>query len=210
MSAASTELAALRAHGASLDERLSAVDTQQRAAVAARDAASEALTRLEQKAVSGDNVTASARQKAEDALVRAQAEAAAPWAERRAAVAAAIRAHAQEERRFVIEHLDELYSDLAPAAEAAAADVDHACRSVLEAVGRRMAVEQDVTRLIGLVRTPDPNAVARTRTEAVSQAINTLLLEGGERAPLLRDDPRQPVQPTAEAEPGRESEPAPA
>jgi hypothetical protein len=211
MSSVSTELATLRAQGANLDDRLQAVDTQQREATAARDAASAALVRLEQKAVTGDTVSAAERKKAEDTLSRAQIEAAAPWAERRAAVQAAIRDHERQLRAFASEHLSELYDDLAGAAQAAAEDVDHACRTIVEAVDRRMAVERDVFALIGLAgRLPDPNAVARTRTDALRQAVHALLQAGGEQAPLLRDDPRQvaSVEPTVEAEPDREPEPA--
>jgi len=204
MAAVSTELEALRAQGANLNDRLYAVDTQQREATAAKDAASVALTRLEQKAVAGNTVSAAERKRAEDALSKAEAEWGAPWAERRAAVQGAIREHERQLRAFAAEHLSELYGDLALAAQSAAADVDRACGAVVGAVERRMAIEREVFTLIGLAgRSPDPNAVARTRSEAVIREAQTLLREGGEAPPLLRADPRdvQQDEPAVEAEP---------
>jgi hypothetical protein len=76
------ELAALQAHGADLDERLRTIDQAEREAARRQAAASAALTRLEHDAVAGGDVTAAQRKKAEDDLARAQAELAAPFAER--------------------------------------------------------------------------------------------------------------------------------
>jgi hypothetical protein len=206
---AAETLEALFAQRADLDERLRSVDAQEREAAAARAAASEALTRLERRAASGERVDAAERKRAEDALTRARAELAAPFGERRAAVQDVIREHDATLRAFVGQHLAELYDKLAQDAETAATGVNVAARALLDAIERRMHVEREVFSLIGLVRRPEPNAVARTRTESVSQAIGTLLLEGGERAPLLYDDPRpRAVQlPTPDEAAEREPEP---
>jgi hypothetical protein len=123
-------------------------------------------------------------------------------------VQAAIREHAVIVRTFTTAHLPELYDGLALAAEAAAADVEHACRSLLETIGRRMAVEQQAFQLIALVRHPDPGAVAHTRTDAIRHAIDSMLVASGEPPPLLRDDPRH--HPAAESEPEAAREPEPA
>jgi hypothetical protein len=65
-----------------------------------------------------------------------------------------------------------------------------------------------VTTLSAMVRAPQLGDVGRTRAEAVAAAASALLQAGGEQAPLLRDDPRQPasVERPAEAEADREPE----
>lgn len=59
-----------------------------------------------------------------------------------------------------------------------------------------------MTTLAAMVRAPQLGDVARTRAEAVAAAASALLMAGGEQAPLLRNDPRQPQhdEPAAEAE----------
>jgi hypothetical protein len=70
--------------------------------------------------------------------------------------------------------------------------VDDAARELIDAYAARQAVEQRVFALAGVVRTPRPGDVARTRAEAVAREAEALLQRGGEEAPALVTDPRQP------------------
>lgn len=185
-------LAALLATRAELEERLDALDREQRAATKRRDAASGALADLERKMILGSVVTDAQRTDAEDALARAKAENAAPWLERRAGVLAAIRDHDRELQTFVADHLDELLAEQAEDGEAAAEAVDRACQALVAAFRERQAVEQRVVGIAAMIRIPRVEDVARTRAEAVVAEANRLLDAGGEAAPLLRVDPRAP------------------
>jgi hypothetical protein len=207
---ASTELAALLAQGRALRDRVDDIDRQQREATERAATASAALAQLERRGLAGEDV-GSQRKKLEAELAKAKATAAEPWAERRAGGQAAVRDHEQQVVLYVGQHFAELYGDLAEDAEAAAARIDAACNELLAAYHERMLVEGRVTTLAAIIRQPRPGDVGRTRAEAVAAAASALLQEGGEAAPLLRDDPRQaaPVQPPAEGEP-EEREPEPA
>jgi hypothetical protein len=202
-SVSSTELAALLAHGRDLRDRVDQVDRQEREAAARAAAASEALAQLERRGLAGDDVGAQ-RKKLEAELAKSKAAAAEPWAERRAGGQQAVRDHDRQVVLFVGQHFADLYTELAEDAEAAAVRVDHACNEFLAAYYERMTVEGRVIALTAMIRQPDPNAVARTRAEAVAAAASALLQAGGEQAPLLRSDPR----PAPRDEPVAEPEPA--
>jgi hypothetical protein len=66
-----------------------------------------------------------------------------------------------------------------------------------------------VTTLAAMVRAGGGADVERTKAEGVAAAASTLLQSGGEAAPVLRNDPREPQQdePVAEAEAEPEPEP---
>jgi hypothetical protein len=208
-SEASTELAALLDRGRALRDRLDDIDREQREATARAEAASAALAELERRALAGDDVSAE-RKRLEGELGKARARAGEPWAERRAGGQEAVRDHARQVTIFVGQNFAALYDELAADAEAAAARVDNACNELLAAYHERMIVDGRVTTLSAMIRAPQLGGVARTHAEAVAAAASALLQAGGERAPLLYNDPRQPapVQPTVEAEPEREPEPA--
>jgi hypothetical protein len=108
---------------------------------------------------------------------------------------------------YVGQHFADLYGEQAEDAEAAAARVDQACNELLAAYHERMLVEGRVTTLTAMVRAPGLGDVARTHAEAVAAAASTLLQSGGEQAPLLRDDPRQPQPDEPHAEVEAEPEP---
>jgi hypothetical protein len=198
---AATELAALLAHGRDLRDRVDEVERQQRDATARAAAVSAALAELERRGLAGADVGAQ-RKKLEAELAKAKAEAAEPWAERISGGQQAVRDHEQQVALFVGQHFPELYGELAEDAEAATGRFNHLCNELLAAYYERMTVESRVTALNAMVRQPEPNAVFRTRAEAVAQAVNALLQGGGEAAPLLRNDPRPPRdEPAAEPEP---------
>lgn len=197
----STELAALVAQRDALRDRVEAIDSEQREANERAANTSVALAELERRALAGDDVGGQ-RKKLEAELAKARAAAAEPWAERRAGGQQAVRDHEQQVRIFVGQHFAALYDDLAEDAEAAATRVDHACNELLAAYHERQVIDGRVTTLAAMVRAPQLGDVARTRAEAVAAAASALLMAGGEQAPLLRNDPRQPQhdEPAAEAE----------
>ena len=208
-SEAATELAALLDLGRAKRDRVDEIDGELREATGRAAAASDALAQLERRALAGDDVGAQ-RKKVEAELAKAKAAAAEPWAERLAGGQAAVRDHEQQVVLFVGQHFAELYGELAEDAEAAAARVDNACNELLAAYHERQLVEGRVIGLTGMIRQPQLGDVGRTRAEAVAAAASTLLRVGGEQAPILRNDPRQPesVEPPVEAEPEREPAPA--
>ena len=199
---ASEELHALVGSRLELDERLDVLDLQQREARASLDQASAALADLERAAAAGQQVAKTERTKAERELTEAKIAYGQPWAERRAGVHAAIRDAEQGVTAFVVEHLGELIAELHEDAEAAAEDLNRACRALEAAYARRMSVEEQVTRLASTVRPARPGDVRRTRAEAVVRDAERLLAEGGETPPTLAVDPRQPRhQPVAAEQP---------
>ena len=197
----SKELAALVAQDRALRDRVDDIDREQREATERAEAATAALAELERHALAGDDVSQQ-RKKFEAELAKAKAAAAEPWAERRAGGQQAVSDHAQQVTLFVGQNFAALYGELAEDAEAAATSVDHACNELLAAYHERQVIDGRVTTLASMVRQPQLGDVARTRGEAVAAAASALLQAGGEQAPLLRDDPRQPQQdePPAEAE----------
>jgi hypothetical protein len=206
-SEASAELAALLAQGHAIAQGVDDIDQQQRQATEEVARLSAVLADLERRAAAGEEVSDAQRTKAEQALTKARSKAAEPWAERRGGQQAAARDHDRKVALFVGENFPALYGDLAEDAEAAAASVDSAARALVSAYHERMAVEQRVTALSAWVRAPHPGNVAGTRSEAVVREAERLLAEGGERAPLLRDDPRQAASVEPTVTPEREPEP---
>jgi phage shock protein A len=191
-------LAALTETRRGLDQRLDAIDAEQRQANEAVVRLSAELADLERRAAGGERISDKARTEAESALAKARVRHAEPWAERRAGVHAAARDADRDLRVYVSEHLTELLAELHENGEAAAEDVNRACRALGEAYLRRMDVERQVFALAAKagITTAD---VARTKAEAVVSEANALLQAGGEQAPLLRQP--QHDEPAAEAEP---------
>jgi hypothetical protein len=201
-SEAGVELAALLDRGRALRERVDAIDREQREATERAATASAALAQLERRALTGEDVGGQ-RKKLEAELAKAQAAASEPWSERHSGGQAAVRDHEQQVVLYVGQHFAELYGELAEDAESAATRIDSACHELIAAFHERMIVEGRLLTLAAMVRAPQLGDVARTRAEAVAAAASTLLQVGGEQAPLLRNDPRQPesVEPPAEVEP---------
>jgi hypothetical protein len=191
-STAATELAALAAARAELDERADAIDREQRQASENVARLSAALADLKRRAAAGEQVSDEERTKAERELTQARITAGAPWAERRDGVRAAIRDADHAERTFVADHLDELLVELVDEAETAASAVDRACHALIAAYRERQAVEARVTALCAQVRIPRPGDIVRTRSEQVAREAERLLQAGGEAAPVPAVDPRQP------------------
>jgi hypothetical protein len=186
------ELEALSANRAELASKLGDLDQAQRRASEDVTRLSEQLADLERRAAAGEQVSDQARTKAERELTQARVAAAAPRAERQDGVRAAIRDADHAARTFVADHLDELLAALAEEAEASALAVDQACHALIAAYRERQAVESRVTALCAMIRPARPGDIVRTRSEAVVREAGRLLSGGGEAAPLVAVDPRQP------------------
>jgi hypothetical protein len=184
-------LAALLAHGRVLRDRVDETEREQRETNLRVAAASAALADVERRSLAGDDVDAQ-RTKLELGLAKAKAAAAEPWPERHAGAQQAVRGLEREVARFVSAHFAELYGELAEDAESAASRVDRACSELIAAYHERQLVEGRVIGLAAMVGHAQPGDVARTRAEAAAGAASSLLSSGGERAPLLADDPRPP------------------
>jgi hypothetical protein len=186
------ELAALRERHRELELRVREIDGQQRAAQEAVTQAREALVQPEEAALSGEKVSAQRRAEVERTLTQAQLEAAAPWSERRTA---AQRAVADANRAIVFyvgENLTTLLDELREDGEAAAAAVDAAAAAVVDAVQSRAAVEQATFKLLSTIRTTRPGDVQRSRSEGLAKEAGRLLDSGGERAPVVLGQTREP------------------
>jgi hypothetical protein len=192
------ELARLLGQGDELSRRLSNVDVEQRAATDRAAAASAAVAQIEQEAALGVEISPKVRKDAESELAAAKALVASNWTEKRAGIAAAVRSHEARIRAYVVENAAALLGELGEDAVDAATALDAAAQGALDAYGRRMAVEQQTFALLALSgRSPDPDAIVRSRSDAFANEARRLLELGGERAPLLRDVPiaMQPGQP---------------
>jgi hypothetical protein len=190
--AESAELSRLIDERLALDDRLDAIGEQQRSAAQNVQRLSDSLAELERRAAGGDKVTDSERTKLEHELAAARAKAHEPWAERAAGVQSAARDGDQQISLFIEENLDQLLGELSEDAEAAANAVDTAAHRLVAAFHERMLVESRVTALCALIRTPRPGDVVPTRAEQAVREATRLLQTGGENAPLLHADPRQP------------------
>jgi hypothetical protein len=205
-SEAAKQLAALVKVRHDLGGQEAAINQQEREAHDnARRLAAE-LTDLERRVAVGEQVSAQARTKAEQTLVKARIAAHEPWAERRAGVQAAIRDQEHAILQFVAENLDELVAEIEEDGQDAAQALNRACRAVEDAYLQRMACEQRLTSVVGMVRIPRPGEIAFTRAEEVRRAAVALLMAGGEQPPTLKVDPREPRHSTASVEPLGESE----
>jgi hypothetical protein len=197
---AAKKLAALVASSASLDDREAELDQQERQAHDDARRLSAELAGLERSDAAGEEVSEKTRRDAEQALTKARVKAAEPWAERRAGIQAAARDQEHAILQFVAENLDELVAELEQDGEDAAEALNRACRAVETAYLERQLVEQRLTSVVGMVRIPRPGDIQRTMAEGVRRAAGDLLMAGGEQAPKLRVDPRQPRHPEAIAE----------
>ena len=133
----------------------------------------------------------------EQELSAAQAVAGEPWGERIAGAGRAVRGAHEAVQRHVGEHLLELVRALEERGAEAAAELDSAARTLLDAYERRTRIDGEIGSLLALVGRPEPGDVTRTAAETVANAARALLDRGGEVPPRLRRDPRddQPLLP---------------
>jgi hypothetical protein len=175
------------------DAHIEEVQDAQREAVAAAQVASETLTELERRALSGEKVAAAERRRAEEALVTARAEADAPWAERLAAAEAHRRDVDREYQQLVAENLSELVGEREEAGRRAAQRMNEAAATILNVYAEREGIASQITTLAAATGRVRPGAVTRTRAEQLAQAAQALLGGGGEAEPKLMIDLREPV-----------------
>ena len=94
---------------------------------------------------------------------------------------------------YVVTNFDALRAGLDDQARAAAQAVDDAAGALLSAYERREDVARRMSALASAIHPVSPGDVAFSRAEAAARAADALLTSGGEAAPALRHDPRQPV-----------------
>lgn len=186
-----TELAALVAKRGEAQRRVDELEAEQRAAGVARAEARAQLVEAERR-----GVRASERAKLERML---------DDAERRPSVLGARIEGARHARRdcdaevarHVGEHLTELVAGREQAGEAAVADLNAAAEALVAAYERREAIAAEISQLASMVGAVQPGDVSRSRSEAIARAAADLLRTGGETAPTLDRDPREPKYGTA-------------
>jgi hypothetical protein len=189
---AMVELVRLTQVEVELRARVGQVGMDARAASTELAAAKDALIALERKAGAG-GPTAQQRAAAEKRLARAEETAKAPWPERRLGAEAAVRDAHHRVQLHAVEHLAELVGEVEEAGAEAAEAVNDAGRLFVEAVARRREIEQALIEIVSLTQNMTPGTLNRPRSDAARQAIEQLLLEGGEIGPALRDRELVPV-----------------
>jgi hypothetical protein len=135
-------------------------------------------------------VSATKRQRLEEALPAAKARADQPWPERIAGAQDAIRDADRLLREHVAAHLVELVATKEIDGEASAARVDRAAAELVAAYQEREAVAAELGQLITWVRRPQPGDVSFSRADEAYRAAAALLAGGGEvPVTLARDRP---------------------
>jgi hypothetical protein len=189
---AAQQLAALVADRAALDRKLDAIDLAQREAGEQVVQRSAELAELERRAAGGEKVSEKARAEAERAVTGARVKAGQPWAERRQGVRAAIRDADSAIHVHVNSRWDELIGEVEEDASAAADALTRAAAQVVDAFEARMAVERRLSWLVGWVRPARVGDIAATKAEPLVREAGRFLERGGEVAPRLASDPREP------------------
>lgn len=120
--------------------------------------------------------------------------AATPWAERISGLRQALRSVDNELGTFVQSHFDSLSNELAQDARDAARRVDDSLAEVVAAFQARERLAEHASALASIIHRVRPGDITRTRpkVEAAVRAASDALDAGGERAPLIEHDPRQP------------------
>jgi hypothetical protein len=157
---------------------------------ASASAAAEAAAALVEHERRGGR--AAERQQLEQALAEAKAKAAEPWHERAEGARQAVRDADQELRRYQAEHLDELVEVLQEDGRIAAADLTTHAEGVVTAFARREEIARQISALAGSIGRVFPGDVSGTNAQRLVDAARELIAAGGEVAPELRRDPRQP------------------
>jgi hypothetical protein len=135
---ANDELAGLLDRQRQLEARVSEVAAEERAALAAAEAASDALVALEREAAVGAKAAAR-RGEAEDRLLQAKTAAMAPWSDRRKAAELAVTDARAVVAHFIAANLDPLLANLAERGEQAARALDAAAEALVAAYEERQA-----------------------------------------------------------------------
>jgi hypothetical protein len=177
-------MATLAALGEAEDQaraRIDQVDAQTRAAHTEVNEAREALVQLE-----AGSPTPSERKQAEARLAKAEQAAAERWPERRQGAERAARESRQTLQLYAAEHLPELVAEVEETGAAAAEQVNACAEAFLEAMKRRDEVERNLTQIVALTRSMQPNDYNRSVADDARRAIRALLANGGEVGPALR------------------------
>jgi hypothetical protein len=167
--------------------RVDEVESEQRAASEAREAARAALIEFERK-----GGRPAERAKLERALTEAEAHVSERWPERIEGARAAVRDAHQQVQHFTAGHLDKLVEGLERDGQVAASNVNAAAAALVEAFHEREAIAGQIATLVSSVARVHPGDVAFTRAEQAVRAASALIESGGEVAPVLQRDPRQP------------------
>jgi hypothetical protein len=181
---AGEEMATLAALGEAEDQaraRIDDVDAQTRAAHTEVNEAREALVELE-----AGSPTPSERKQAEARLAKAEQAAAERWPERRQGAERAAREARQALQLYAAEHLADLVAEVEEEGRAVAEQVDHAAEAFLAALDRRGEVERNLTQIVALTRSMQPNDYNRSKADDARRSVQALLANGGEVGPALR------------------------
>jgi hypothetical protein len=191
---ASEELNRLLDQRRDLAGRLSDAEVSSRFASAEQMQASRALQDAERRRATGQDVTADEVRKLEKAVAASKAKAAEPWNERVAGLRAAQRDHDNAIHGFATDHWDDLAGELADEANAAATRIDEALRELDRAyIAREDVARRQDALIAGVIGRSKQGLVATSKVEALVRDGAAILMDGGERAPVMTRDPRVPL-----------------
>jgi hypothetical protein len=184
---AAAELARLIDSRGELEAKLDALDREQRVADEEVARLSAELTKLEQRALEGEQISNAQRGKAEAELVKARAAAAAPWGERRQALRQAIGTHKDRVQGFVAAHLAELVEEVERDGVEAAQTIDRGAEMLIEGARKRDDARRRLDELNATVRGQSRfGDVTLSRAEPLVAAAQRFIEQGGEAPPVLR------------------------
>lgn len=146
------------------------------------------LEALERQRSAGHDVAAKVKS-AEKALTVARVVAAEPWAERVRGATAGVRDAAGTVGRFAAANYHALAAELREDAEDSKTRCDAVLDAIADAHREREDISQRFTTLAALVGLREPQLVFGSRLEPVVRAAESVLMAGGERAPIARRDP---------------------
>jgi hypothetical protein len=195
---ATEQMATLVERRTRAEARVGLIDTEQRQATVTLTAMKEAVSEYHRR---GGGRPAEQKQ-LEQQLREAQAEADLPWTERREGARRAVRdAHAQVQA-FVAENLAELVQAHEADGQIVAARITAHAEKIVDDYAEWQRIGNDISALAALVGPVRPGDVTRSMpaTDRLAQAARELVQEGGEVAPRLRHDPREPRYAQAEVE----------
>lgn len=130
---------------------------------------------FEREALAGDPPPQAELREAEKRLRRAREAAQVEWGAKRAGADEAVRRAEAARQIFIRDHFDELLGEEHERADQAAAEIDSACHSLLQAIQRRALVEADVIAIVHVARQGGETHVARSRTDTVRAEVERLL-----------------------------------
>ena len=187
---ATSELAKLQAARTGARNRVAALEGEARAAGQTLARCREQVAEFERQ----DDGKPADRQKLEAQLRAAEGEAAKPWAQRIDGARRRVRDHDRAVADHVRANLLEVVAPLEADGAIHAERITELAHQIVAEVAERDAIAQQIGGLLAMIGRVDPGDVSRSNSEDLVIEARRLITGGGEDAPRLLRDPRQPTE----------------